>query len=533
MKKLKLELEIEEGKLAAAKGEYGMFEGMDWDTAVSRFRRGQDSGRKNVAKVATKVDSAAVSGKSSAANNKKNKHGAGSNASLRIKLRGPNVGLARAKEVKVVKKNHWDRLLHPWQRELEAEKREMRKEEARKKSEITELKRHVDTFFESEIQRQLRGADNEKELDDVASKSFESMKSSGSDYWKEHWKAVYEEKIRGDLRHQIEELRKDEEKNHVELVQASPKHSNISGLFREADYETLKRQQQLQKVAAEVQESEKFFQDVLGRNTGVMAWQENGSQDVEQDEDMEDGSEGREEQDSDSNEDGSGNRGDYSESSGGGSEDEEELMWTVSPKLEDRLKREEQLRKFEETVGIGVDGEEMTKMQDSASEGEEDGSANEEEFEDDDGWEWKPKTAEAEGPPNGSINLDLQQLMQPSRDGNAGWEGSDESAEESSGEDSVEWEENNLVATKNQPPTHEQISKSYEAIQSEHKREKHQLEQQLSLEQQRQQAKLMQRRLNGENASKRAGSLLKKDTQESIISREKINAITELQGLMR
>lgn len=44
-------------------------------------------------------------------------------AQLRIKARGPNVGLKRAKVGKTVGKNHWDRLLHPWQRELEQVRR--------------------------------------------------------------------------------------------------------------------------------------------------------------------------------------------------------------------------------------------------------------------------------------------------------------------------------------------------------------------------------------------------------------------------
>ena len=289
MKKMKEQMKEEDEKLKAARKESDVFGGMSWDEAVVNFRgKGGEKGKfggkgKNLAKMATKIsvpvgDGGVVS----------KKRGAGGGA-LVLKPRGPNVGLKRAKAGNLVKKNHWDRLLHPWQREvrfcmcdehnqqvlreimlvasetiselvaeilqrgvlsplyiepnsyiliyiecrssqLEADKREMRKQKAEKKKRVEQLKRQVDDFFDAEMDKELGRVDDQ--MEEEAEAGREGMKESESEYWKEHWKQVYQDEIQGknwELQRKQEEL---EKKEHEFLIALSPKREdNVSGMF--------------------------------------------------------------------------------------------------------------------------------------------------------------------------------------------------------------------------------------------------------------------------------------------------------------
>ena len=533
MKKLKLELEEEEDKLTLAKHEHDVLGGMNWDEAVKKFRGGKDARKKNVAKMATKVEKVIGGG---VVVGKKKGGQLGKGGSLKIKMRGPNVGLMRAKEVKVVKKNHWDRLLHPWQRELEQEKRDMRKEEMRRKNETKRLKNQVDKFFDVEMERQL--GRQEEEIERVADRSFQSMHSSESEYWEEHWRKVYEEKIKDDdRRREVEDERVKAEEQWMGTLQNSPKRGggDKSGMFEDIgvgqeEYEMLKRKGNLEQVEREVQESEKFFEDILGKKVGGWVGGEEKEEEEEEEEEesseeeISSGEEVKQRKDMfevhmdtrlvDGEED------DESE----GDEDDEELMWQPSHKTKETIERER------------AGGDEESEVVESSEEGE------------DDEWEWKPKTAE-EGTRRGEYEGGNKEDEAPRLSdffasagaleivlkGNDG--GSDREEEgvtdDDDDDEGVDWAETVPKSREkgSAPPTEEELRESFVAITKEHKREKFHLEQQLNLEQQRQQARLMARRLSVGSRQRGREEEDEEVDEGTIIAREKAHAIEELQAL--
>ncbi|GMH62261.1 hypothetical protein TrLO_g1508 [Triparma laevis f. longispina] len=544
MKKMKKELVEEEEKLKNAQKEYSVFEGMNWDDAVSKFRggRGKNIGAKgkNVAKMATKIVS--VVGDAGTVNVAKGSPGGKTGGKLRLKPRGPNVGLKRGKQGHAVKKNHWDRLLHPWQRELENEKRDARKKEVEKNKRIIQLKNQVDNFFDVEMDKQLGRADEVMVAE--AEEGREGMKESESEYWKEHWRHVYEEQVK---KQDFELLRKNEElerKEHEIAVLASPKKGSVvSGMFGdlevggveeiEDEYEALKRQQVVENMEMQVQGSQDFIDKFIVGARGSpasVAWEADGGGEGGGG----GGSEGEsEEEEEDSDEDGG-------------------LMWVPSPNREELLHGRE---------------EEEEEDSEEEEEGKEEGEEEEEEEDSDDdaGWEWKPKSAGAEKkpvPPKMSP-ADFMSWEPPKEtkaprqddeedDSEASSLASSEvemASDEDDDEDGLLWQPTQSMSPSKstpsspkkqlQPPSQSEIRESLDQIQTEHQREKKRLETQLSLEQRRQKSVLLQKRAQ-QQVVKRGGGGEGEDWEggggeageAAIIEREKASAIADLQGLM-
>mmetsp|Transcript_23431 Transcript_23431/g.48678 ORF Transcript_23431/g.48678 Transcript_23431/m.48678 type:complete len:558 (+) Transcript_23431:1-1674(+) len=460
------------------------------------------------------------------------KRAGGGKGSLVLKPRGPNVGLKRAKAGHVVKKNHWDRLLHPWQRELEADKREMRKQKEEKKRRVQQLQRQVDNFFDAEMDKKLGRVDDEMEREAEAGR--EGMKESESEYWKEHWKKVYEEEIQGkdwELQKKQEELEKQE---HLIAVAMSPKRGDVvSGMFSslvggepqveplpraEDDYEELKRRQMAENLDTQVEGTQEFIQKyILGgdKDTGASEGASPASIAWDRDDDEEEDEEESEEEESESEDDGP--------------------MWVPSPKRVQDDDEGEDEEEEEKEEGGGVGSSSWFKYADKIEvEDEEEESSDEDE---DAGWEWKPKSA-------GEADKEWEEDDVKDDDG----QGSDSTAVEmASDEDEDEgliWEpptqpkpavspsKSTPSSPKKQllPPSETELRQSLDAIQTEHKRERTQLETQLSLEQQRQHNQIMQRKASKRqmvdgNPNDETGS------HAGIIAREKANAIADLQRL--
>jgi cytidylate kinase len=271
MKRMKKELEQMEEEDGGKEEDLDVLGGMEWDEAVRMF----GNGKKNVAKVASKV---VLQAKREPAATKRAR-GAGA---VTLKPRGPNVGLKRAKVAKTVGKNYWDRLLHPWQRELEQEKRDLQDEKKKEKLRRMKLKKEVDGFVDREMGL-VMDEDNVAVEGEVA----EGMVSPESEYWKQHWKRVYEGMLGGDsidLQKQAADLA--EENEAVENVISNKKEKNsVSGMFSNMavpglgkgevldtsgfDYDS--RDKHLRDLEMNLKSGEEAIQAILQENGGAKA----------------------------------------------------------------------------------------------------------------------------------------------------------------------------------------------------------------------------------------------------------------------
>jgi len=91
-----------------------------------------------------------------------------SGSGMRLKPRGPNVSVARSKKGVKTGKNHWDRLLHPWQRELEQEKRDKRVDDVKKKARKQHVMQEIDQLMDNEIDSYLgRGGEQQQDQEQM------------------------------------------------------------------------------------------------------------------------------------------------------------------------------------------------------------------------------------------------------------------------------------------------------------------------------------------------------------------------------